>query len=496
MKLATLFGRPNVGKSTLFNRIVGGRPAIVHARPGSTRDGRVEPVTWRGLDFRLHDTGGAGPPDAAPFAREVRALAEAAARRSDAVLFLTDARAGLTAADEELADALRREPARPPVLVVANKAEGLHESGAAEFHRLGFGEPLAVSAEHGRGVADLLDRLLEALELDPATVGSAGGGEEGATDEEAATDDAGGPLRIAIVGRANVGKSTLLNRVAGYQRALVSPIAGTTRDPVDELITVGGRDLLLVDTAGIRRRRRPGGRSGSGAADADAVAVLLAEKAMARAEICLLVADAVEGFTTRDAAIARLAADAGCGVVALANRWDLVRGRAARWAELRRAAGETLRHLPDVPLLRISAKSGQGVAAIWKSAERVRSEQRKRVPTPELNRFLAETAERFAPRSRDGRRVNLLYGYQSGAAPPRFRIFLSCRKRDLLPSYPRYLAGALRRRYGFAGIPIRLALEYRKPGSRNRPAVPGGAASGRPDPGPEPRPEPAPELGS
>ena len=492
MKLATLFGRPNVGKSTLFNRIVGGRPAIVHARPGSTRDGRVEPVTWRGLDFRLHDTGGAGPPDAAPFAREVRALAEAAARRSDAVLFLTDARAGLTAADEELADALRREPARPPVLVVANKAEGLHESGAAEFHRLGFGEPLAVSAEHGRGVADLLDRLLEALELDPEAVGGADGVETDETDETDETNEADedraaeGPLRIAIVGRANVGKSTLLNRVAGYERALVSPVAGTTRDPVDELITVNGREVLLVDTAGIRRRRRPGGRSGSGVAEADAVAVLLAEKAMARAEICLLVTDAVEGFTTRDAAIARLAADAGCGVVALANRWDLVRGRAARWAELRRAAGETLRHLPDAPLLRISAKSGQGVAAIWKSAERVRSEQGKRVPTPELNRFLAETAERFAPRSRDGRRVNLLYGYQSGASPPRFRIFLSCRKRDLLPSYPRYLVGALRRRYGFAGIPIRLALEYRKPGSRNRSAAPGGAPPGRPDPGPEP----------
>lgn len=468
MKQATLFGRPNVGKSTLFNRIVGGRPAIVHARPGSTRDGRVEPAHWRGAEFRLHDTGGAGPPDAGLFAPEVRALAEQAARRSDAVLFLVDARAGLTAADEELADALRREPARPPVVVVANKAEGLHEAGAAEFHALGFGAPLAVSAEHGRGVAELLDRVLEVLALDPAPdAAPAPAPAEAAGPSEGEAPGPEEPLRIAIVGRANVGKSTLLNRVAGYERALVSPVPGTTRDPVDELVSVEGRDLLLVDTAGIRRR--PRGRAAGGSKDADALSVMLAEKAMERAELCLLLTDAVEGFTTRDAAIARLTAEAGCGVVVLANRWDLVRSRAARWTELRRAAGEVLRHLADAPLLRISAATGQGVSRIWASADRVRAEHRKRIPTPELNRFLEETAERFAPRSRDGRKVNLLYGYQSGAAPPRFRVFLSCRRRDLLPSWPRYLVGALRRRYGFGGVPVRLALEYRRQTRRTGP---------------------------
>ena len=471
MKQATLFGRPNVGKSTLFNRIVGGRPAIVHARPGSTRDGRVEPAHWRGAEFRLHDTGGAGPPDAGLFAREVRALAEAAARRSDAVLFLVDARAGLTAADEELAEALRREPGRPPVVVVANKAEGLHEAGAAEFHALGFGAPLPVSAEHGRGVAELLDRVLEVLALDPAPAPAkapAKAAAESVAEAAALPEDAAPepeePLRVAIVGRANVGKSTLLNRVAGYERALVSPVAGTTRDPVDELVSVEGRDLLLVDTAGIRRR--PRGRAAGGSRDADQISVMLAEKAMERAELCLLLTDAVEGFTTRDAAIARLTAEAGCGVVVLANRWDLVRSRAARWTELRRAAGEVLRHLPDAPLLRMSAETGQGVARIWPAADRVRAEHRKRIPTPELNRFLEETAERFEPRSRDGRKVNLLYGYQSGVAPPRFRVFLSCRRRDLLPSWPRYLVGAIRRRYGFGGVPVRLALEYRRKARR------------------------------
>ncbi len=475
MKLATLFGRPNVGKSTLFNRIVGGRPALVHARPGSTRDGRVEPAHWRGLDFRLHDTGGAGPPDAGLFAREVRTLAENAARRSDAVLFLVDARAGLTVADEELAEALRREPDRPPVVVVANKAEGVHEAGAAEFHALGFGPPLAVSAEHGRGVAELLDRVLEVLALDPEAVPAAAGAEAGAASSEDEDRGAGEPLRIAIVGRANVGKSTLLNRVAGYERALVSPVPGTTRDPVDERLSVEGRDLLLVDTAGIRRR--PRGRAGGGSRDADAISVLLAEKAMERAELCLLLADAVEGFTTRDAAIARLTAEAGCGVVVLANRWDLVRSRAERWADLKESAAASLRHLPDAPLLRISARTGQGVPRIWMAVDRVRAEHRKRIPTPEVNRFLRETAERFAPRSRDGRKVNLLYGYQSGVAPPRFRVFLSCRERDLLPSYPRYLIGALRRKYGFAGVPVRLALAYRRESRRAAPADPSDGSS-------------------
>ena len=472
MKRVALFGRPNVGKSTLFNRIVGGRPAIVHSRPGSTRDGRVEPAHWRGLDFRLHDTGGAGPPDAGLFAREVRTLAENAARRSDAVLFLVDARAGLTVADEELADALRREPERPPVVVVANKAEGVHEAGAAEFHALGFGPPLAVSAEHGQGVAELLDRVLEALSLDPETVAASSAGPD-ATPPEEEDRRSEEPLRIAIVGRANVGKSTLLNRVAGYERALVSPVPGTTRDPVDELISIAGRDLLLVDTAGIRRR--PRGRAGGGSRDADAISVLLAEKAMGRAELCLLMADAVEGFTTRDAAIARLTAEAGCGVVVLVNRWDLVRSRAERWAALKEGAAESLRHLPDAPLLRISARTGQGVRRIWDAADRVRAEHRKRLPTPEVNRFLRETAERFAPRSRDGRKVNLLYGYQSGVAPPRFRVFLSCRERDLLPSWPRYLIGALRRKYGFAGVPVRLALAYRRTPRR---AAPGDGPDG------------------
>ena len=453
MKVVALFGRPNVGKSTLFNRIVGGRPAIVHARPGSTRDGRLEPVEWRGVGFRLHDTGGAGAPDASPFAREIRALAERTAARSDAVVFLADARAGLTPADEELADGLRRQRNRPPVVLVANKAEGVHEAAAAEFHALGLGDPLPISAEHGLGIAEVLDRVVEILEPD---LGEAPAPEESAEEEEA--------LRVAIVGRANVGKSTLLNRFCGYERALVSAVAGTTRDPVDERITVSGREVVLVDTAGIRRGARR--RSVDAFEEADALAVLMSEKAIRRARVSLLITDAVKGPTARDAQIARLIEDAGCSVVVLLNRWDLVTARAARWAELRLDVRERLRHIGHAPILRMSAMTGQGTAAIWKSVFRVAAEGSRRIPTPEVNRFLARASERFAPRSRRGKEVKLLYGFQSGVAPPRFRVFTNCRRADILPSYPRFLVGELRRRYGFRGTPVRLTLEYKKKLSR------------------------------
>ncbi|MCY4627873.1 MAG: ribosome biogenesis GTPase Der [Acidobacteria bacterium] len=463
MKVATLFGRPNVGKSTLFNRIVGGRPAIVHARPGSTRDGRLEPVEWRGFDFRLHDTGGAGAPDASPFAREIRALAERTAARSDVVLFLVDARAGLTPADEELADGLRREKERRPVVLVANKAEGVHEAGAAEFHALGLGDPLPISAEHGLGIAEVLDRVVEILDPGPD---QAPAPEDAAEDEES--------LRVAIVGRANVGKSTLLNRFCGYERALVSAVAGTTRDPVDERITVGGRDVVLVDTAGIRRGARRRGalsssrhalsasRRGEDFEEADALAVLMSEKAIRRAGVSLLITDAVEGPTAREAQIARMIEDAGCSVVVLLNRWDLVTSRAARWAELRLDVRERLRHIGHAPILRMSAMTGQGVAAIWRQVFQVAAEGSKRISTPEVNRFLARASERFAPRSRRGKEVKLLYGFQSGVAPPRFRVFTNCPRADILPSYPRFLVGELRRRYGFRGTPVRLQLEYKK----------------------------------
>ena len=299
----------------------------------------------------------------------------------------------------------------------------------------------------------MLDRVVEILEPD---LGEAPAPEESAEEGEA--------LRVAIVGRANVGKSTLLNRFCGYERALVSAVAGTTRDPVDERITVSGREVVLVDTAGIRRGARR--RSVDAFEEADALAVLMSEKAIRRARVSLLITDALKGPTARDAQIARLIEDAGCSVVVLLNRWDLVTARAARWAELRLDVRERLRHIGHAPILRMSAMTGQGTAAIWKSVFRVAAEGSRRIPTPEVNRFLARASERFAPRSRRGKEVKLLYGFQSGVAPPRFRVFTNCRRADILPSYPRFLVGELRRRYGFRGTPVRLTLEYKKKLSR------------------------------
>jgi len=315
---------------------------------------------------------------------------------------------------------------------------------AAEFHELGLGSPLPISAEHGLGVGDLLDRITGLLAESPGP----------AIEEESPST-----IRVAIVGRPNVGKSTLLNRLTGRDRALVSPVAGTTRDPVDERLTVAGRDILLVDTAGIRRGLHNRTKD---IEPPDRVAMRLGERALERAQIALLVTDAREGPTALDAAIARLALDAGCGVMTLLNRWDEIEERQVRFRELRSEVKERLRHLPDPPVLRISALTGLGVEAIWQSVFALRRRLAQRVATPELNRFLAETAQRFTPRSRHGKQVKVLYGYQSGVLPPRFRVFLNCPPKDLAATWPAFLVGRIRKRYGFEGAPVRIQLEERR----------------------------------
>ncbi len=467
--MVTLLGRPNVGKSTLFNRILGGRPAIVHSRPGSTRDGRLESVMWDGVFFRLQDTGGAGAPDAGPFAAEIRTLAERTAGRSDVVVFVVDARSGLTHADGLLAEKLRRrpDPDHPRVVLAVNKAEGRFALAAAEFHELGLGPPAPISAEHGIGIGDLLDRITGMLREMP-----------GETETPAAV-----PLstfRVAIIGRPNVGKSTLLNRLIGFERALVSPVSGTTRDPVDERLVVDGQEVLLVDTAGIRRGARS--RGGGGIGTADRVAMRLGERALERAQVALLVTDAREGPTARDAGIARLAIDAGCGVVVLLNRWDEVEDRHSRWRQLRQDVRERLRHLPDPPVLRISALAGLGIDSIWTAAFALRTRLAQRVATPEMNRFLAESTKRFSPLSRLGKPVKVLYGYQAGIFPPRFRVFLNRPPGDLVANWSAWLIARIRERYGFEGAPIRLQLEERRRrGHKIAPPEPPPAVLGAPE---------------
>jgi GTP-binding protein len=433
-------GRPNVGKSTLFNRISGSRIAIVDSVAGSTRDRNVTPVEWGGKTFELVDTGGILESMDTSIDEQVALQAGIAIEEADVVCWVVDGRAGLLPAEQFLAAKLR--PIQDRVLLVVNKIDSAaRASEALEFHRLGFPRLFETSAEHGLGVAELLDAVV-------ALLPERREGEDAAESEEA-------EIRIAIVGRPNVGKSSLLNRFAGEERAVVSEIAGTTRDAVDTVIAIEGQRYRFVDTAGIRRR-------GKAPALADRLGVLYAERAIDRAQLCLLVLDATMGVTTEDAAIGSRIAEAGRGVVLVFNKWDLVDEREAQAKELELSAREKMPHLDFAPLAFLSAKSGRGVGGVFPRIRKVREEQQRRISTPELNRFLQSASSRLPPRARDGKEVRLLYVTQTGIAPPRFLVFSNRGQKELDASYPRYLARRLRESYGFEGTPIRVAIRKRK----------------------------------
>lgn len=435
-------GRPNVGKSTLFNRIAGARKAIVDPVAGSTRDRNTANVSWRGRFFELVDTGGILEEADTPLDEQVGAQVDIAIRESDVVLWVVDGRTGLLPEEQYLAKRLRGLGER--VLLVVNKIDDVsREADAMEFHRLGFEPLFEVSAEHGLGVGDLLDAVVERL---PGTM-----------EEEA---DSAEEVRIAITGRPNVGKSSLLNRLSGEDRAVVSELAGTTRDAVDTLVEVEGTQYRFVDTAGIRRQ-------GKIPNQADRLGVMYAERAIERAHLCLLVLDATEGVTTEDASIGGRIADAGRGAVLVFNKWDIVEGREARAKELEQQAREKMPHLDFAPIVFVSALSGRGVATIFTRIQEVRGQQLRRIATPELNRFLEAAYARFPPRAKDGKEVNLFYVAQTGVAPPRFVVFANRARKDLDPSYPRYLARRLREAYGFEGTPIRVSIRRRKKANSN-----------------------------
>jgi GTP-binding protein len=431
-----IVGRPNVGKSTLFNRISGSRRAIVDSVAGSTRDRNVTRVEWAGKEFDLVDTGGILESVETPLDAQVAAQVQVAIDEADLVCWVVDGRSGVLPDEHFLASKLR--PIAERVLLVVNKIDTDRlVPEAMEFHRLGFGTLFETSAEHGLGVRELLDEIAERL---PAAT---------------AEPESEREIRVAIVGRPNVGKSSLLNRIAGEDRAVVSEMAGTTRDAVDTVIVLDAKQYRFVDTAGIRRR-------GKLSALADRLSVLYAERAIERAHLCLLVLDALAGVTTEDGAIGGKIADAGRGVVLVFNKWDLVEEREARAKELEREARDNLPHLDFAPIVFISAKSGRGVAGIYPRMERVREEQLRRIPTPELNRFLKDAAARVPARSKDGKEARLLYIVQSGVAPPRFVLFSNRAQSDLDPTYPRYLARRLREAYGFEGTPVRVLIRKRK----------------------------------
>jgi GTP-binding protein len=429
-----LVGRPNVGKSTLFNRICGRRKAITDGRPGSTRDRNYAQVSWQGQAFELVDTGGLLLGSDDPLLGPAALQAERAIEEADVVLFLVDARAGLLPDDEAIARRLRRGGKR--VLLVVNKAEG-GEENVSEFARLGFDGTHFVSAEHGQGIGDLLDAALEGL---PAVLL-----EEG----EAA------PVSLALVGRPNVGKSSILNRLVGRERAVVSPIPGTTRDSVDEVFERKGRRYRLVDTAGIRRVRLL-------KENVDHVSVVQSRRAIERADVAVLVLDASEGLREMDATIGGEVLDAGAGVVLAVNKWDLAAERKLAPRAFEGEVRDHLKFLPWAPVVFLSAKTGKGLGALLDAVDRVEGARRSRVTTGELNRLLAAATAAFPPKADKGDQpVRILFGTQIGIAPPTFAVSIN-HPVDLHFSYRRYLENRIREAFGFEGSPIRLKVRHRR----------------------------------
>jgi GTP-binding protein len=428
-----LVGRPNVGKSTLFNRVVGRRQAITDSRPGSTRDRNYGLANWGGAAFELIDTGGLLLGSDDPLLGPATEQAQRAIEEADLVVFLVDGRAGLLPDDEAIAGQLRRLGKN--VLVAVNKTEA-GTDGLSDFARLGFERLLPVSAEHGLGVGDLLDEALAGLpRLEP--------------EEDA-------PLvRIALVGRPNVGKSSLLNRLLGEERAVVSAVPGTTRDAVDSLLVRGDKRYLLVDTAGIRRNRLL-------RENVDHVSVVQSRHALERADVAVLVLDASEGLREMDATIGGYAHDAGRGVVLAVNKWDLARERQLHLRRFEQDVRDTLKFLSFVPLVFVSALTGTGLGRLFACVDRVYAACGQRVTTGQLNRVLSRAAAHLAPKPAKGSRaVKILYGAQIGMRPPTFAISIN-QAGDLHFSYRRYLENQIRAEFGFEGAPIRLKVRQRR----------------------------------
>jgi GTPase len=430
-------GFPNVGKSTLVNRLAGGNEAVTAAEPGVTRDRKRLACEWNGVEFELVDTGGIDLEDEAELARDVQSQARLAIAEADAVLMVVDGRAGLRGGDAELAKTLRGGDV--PVLVAVNKADQPNDFGVtAEFHGLGLGEPLALSATHGLGTGDLLDAIVAMLgDLPPR--------------EE---DD--GAVRVAVIGRPNVGKSSLVNAFLGSDRVIVSDVAGTTRDAIDTELEVDGRRTILVDTAGLRRRSKVAG-------SIDYYAQLRSERAVDRADVAIVVCDASEGVTAEDLRAAELAMKAGCATLLVLNKWDLT---STDIDDARARVERKLRLRPAV--ITCSATRGRNVPALLPRALQLADRAGERIPTPELNRFVAGVVAKTPPPSRRGRRLRLYYSAQVGERPVRVAIQVNDRKL-IIRDWAYHLENRMREAYGLEGVP--LVIDF----------VPHSGRRGRPD---------------
>jgi GTPase len=430
-------GFPNVGKSTLVNRLAGGREAVVHREPGVTRDRKALEAEWNGVRFRLVDTGGVDLAAEEKLARAVAEQARVAIAEADAVALVLDARAGLRQGDAEVADILRRS--RRPVVVVANKVDRPEDEPlAAELGRLGLGEPFPVSATHGLGTGDLLDRLAELAREASAEQAR---GKPAGTGREA--EDSGGSdsVAVAVIGRPNVGKSSLVNAFLGHERVIVFEEAGTTRDAIDAELEVSRRRVVLVDTAGLRRRTKVAGTVGY-------YAQLRSERAAERADVAIVVCDASEGVTSEDLRVAELAMKTGCATLVALNKWDIGR------TDLDDAKARLARRLRlRPPVLTCSALTGRGVAKLLPRKLELADRRAARIPTPELNRFIAEAVARTPPPARRGRRLRLYYAAQVERRPPRFAIQVNDR-RLVSRDWAFHLENRLRDAYGLEGVPL------------------------------------------
>jgi GTP-binding protein len=489
-------GGPNVGKSTLFNRIVGGRTAIVEDRARTTRDRLYGDAEWNGRRFVVVDTGGLEIDPDDLIEAKVQEQARLAIAEADAILFVVDAATGMTPADQEASELLRR--ATSPVIVAVNKADNeKRELEGAEFHALGWEETYAVSASHGRGTGDLLDAIVWALppeseqerarktreaeaeawaeevaagKLEPFVVEEPEDDEDGVdADAVAEVEDATAarwdaamaaeddePAAIAFVGRPNVGKSSLVNALLGQDRAIVSEVPGTTRDSIDTRLAWGRSEIVLIDTAGIRRR----GKVASGPA-AERYSTLRALRAIARADVAVLVVDAVDGLTAQDAHVAGYVVEEGKGLVVAVNKWDLLEEKTDRtFDQYVSWIRDQAPFLEFAPIVSISARTGQRVSKVLELAVDIWGERRRRVPTGELNRLLATATERVMPAMSRGRRPKLFYATQAAVAPPTF-VFFASDASSIHFSYRRYLENQLREAFGFHGTPIKLVFRDR-----------------------------------
>jgi GTP-binding protein len=429
-----IVGRPNVGKSTLFNRVIGGRRAIVSDRPGTTRDRHFGEGEWQGRHFWVVDTGGLVPESDDSMDRAIRQQVDFALSESDVVVFVVDGREGVNPVDKAIAEHLRK--AQRPVVLAVNKLDDLERSTAQyDFYRLGFGDPLGVSAAIGKGSGDLLDAVVERLPpFDPA--------------------EAEETISVAVVGRPNAGKSSLVNRLLGEERHVVAPEAGTTRDAIDSLLRYRGKSLNFIDTAGLRRRAKVED-------DLEFYATLRTERAIERAQVSVLVVDATLGMHNQDLRIATQAWEQGTGLIVVVNKWDLVEEKDANTA--RRGQEELIEKAPFlryVPFVYVSALTGQRVRRILDLILEVAEGREQRVPTAEVNRVLTTLLERNSPPQKPGEEVKLLYASQIAVAPPTFAI-VSNRPDDVPDAYQRYLVHGFREAWPFAGSPLRLKFTAR-----------------------------------